>query len=29
MIEAIIITSLISYIIGIVVGRNWDKFTTE
>ena len=29
MLEAIIFTAAISYIIGIVVGRNWKRFTTE
>lgn len=29
MLEVIIITSAISYAAGIVVGRYWDKLTTE
>lgn len=29
MVELVIITSVISYIIGIIVGRCWEKFTEE
>ena len=29
MLEIILTTIMISYSLGVVVGKNWDRFTTE